>query len=115
MEQAKGHFANNVVTVLMQDNNIDLQAASDLIGMHFVQLVDQFQSAQLHVPSFGAEVDVMVSKYMEGLAYWVSGNLKYVTLLCLLTCRELIFLFQAGALKDIAIWAPKALKSRRLD
>jgi hypothetical protein len=79
MEQAKGHFANNVVTVLMQDNNIDLQAASDLVGKHFVRLVEQFQSAQLQMPSFGAEVDVMVSKYMEGLAYGVSGNLKYVT------------------------------------
>jgi hypothetical protein len=60
----------------MQDNNIDLQSAFDLAGKQYAHLVEQFQSAQLQMPSFGHEVDEMVSKYMEGLKYWVSGNLK---------------------------------------
>jgi hypothetical protein len=86
MEQARGHFANNLVTVLMEENNIDLQAAFDLVGKKYAHLVEQFQSAQLQMPSFGNKVDEMVSKYMEGLAYWVSGNLKFVVPLCFLTC-----------------------------
>jgi hypothetical protein len=86
MEQARGHFANNLVTVLMEENNIDLQAAFDLVGKKYAHLVEQFQSAQLQMPSFGNKVDEMVSKYMEGLAYWVSRNLKFVVPLCFLTC-----------------------------
>jgi alpha-muurolene/germacrene-A/gamma-muurolene synthase len=69
----------------MQDNNIDLQSAFDLAGKKYGHLVEQFQSAKLQMPSFGNEVDEMVAKYLEGLAYWVSGNLKYATPLYFLT------------------------------
>ena len=87
MEQANGHFANNLVTILMQENNIDLQSAFDLVGKKFAHLLQQFQSAQFQMPSFGKEVDEMVSKYLEGLTYWVSGNLKFVAPLSFLTSR----------------------------
>ena len=87
MEQANGHFANNLVTVLMHDNNIDLQAAFDLVGKKYAHLVEQFQSARLQMPSFSNEVDEMVSKYMEGLTYCISGNLKFVAPLFFLTSQ----------------------------
>ena len=39
MEQARGIGGNNIVSVLMQEKNIELQAASDLIGQHFEALI----------------------------------------------------------------------------
>lgn len=78
MEQSRGIGGNNVVTVLMKDNNIDLQAASDLVGVQFKVLMDRHLDARKRLPSWGPETDAGVARYMDAMAHWVRGNLEYV-------------------------------------
>ena len=78
MEQAKGHTGNNIVTVLMREKNIGLQAASDFIGEHFKQLMSRFVETKQRLPSFGANVDAAVAKYVAAMEYWVVGNLVWI-------------------------------------
>ncbi len=71
-------MAANIVTVLMHEKNIELQAASDLIGKHFSQLVDQFVEAKRHLPSIcGGSVDTAVAKYVAAMEQWVIGSLLW--------------------------------------
>ncbi|OSD06378.1 terpenoid synthase [Trametes coccinea BRFM310] len=77
MEQAKGHNGNNIVTVLMQQKGIDLQAASNLVGDHFAQLMNRFVDTKQRLPSFGAALDDPVLKYIEAMEHWVIGNLEW--------------------------------------
>ncbi|PSR88980.1 hypothetical protein PHLCEN_2v4942 [Hermanssonia centrifuga] len=77
MEQAMGHLTNNVLTVLMKEKNTDLQGAANLVGEHFKNLSDKFEALRLALPSFGEEMDYVVSKYIMAMQSWVSGNLDW--------------------------------------
>lgn len=76
MEQRKGLSGNNIVTVLMKDRNIELQAASDYIGTYFKVLMDRYLDARKRIPSWGPDVDPGVARYMDATAHWVRGNLE---------------------------------------
>lgn len=76
MEQAKGHTGNNIVTVLMQEKNIDIQAASDYVGVYFAELMTRFVTDKKRLPSWGASVDANVALYVSAMEHWVSGNLQ---------------------------------------
>ncbi|KAI0711928.1 terpenoid synthase [Cerioporus squamosus] len=71
MEQAKGHSGNNIVTVLMREKNIDLQAASDLVGEHFQGLMDRFMETKARLPSYWPRCR------RRGRTHWVIGNLEW--------------------------------------
>ena len=78
MEQARGIGGNNIVSVLMQEKKIGLQAASDRIGQHFETLMSRFVETKAQLPSFGsAAVDDAVSKYVAAMEHWVIGNLEW--------------------------------------
>ncbi|KAI0649319.1 terpenoid synthase [Trametes meyenii] len=77
MEQAKGHTGNNIITVLMQEKAIGLQAASDFVGVHFADLMSRFVEVKKQLPSFGAGLDDAVAKYVEAMQHWVIGNLEW--------------------------------------
>ena len=77
MEQAKGHSGNNIVTVLMREKNIDLQAASDLVGEHFRTLMNRFMETKARLPSFGSGTDSAVAQYVAAMEHWVIGNLEW--------------------------------------
>lgn len=78
MEQSRGIDGNNIATVLMKERNINLQAASDIIGKHFKILMDSYLDASKRLPSWGSEIDSNVACYMDAMAHWVKGNLEYV-------------------------------------
>ena len=61
MEQSLGLAANNILTVLQREKNIDLQAAADLVGAHYKVLVEKFEAAKARLPSFGKELDEIVA------------------------------------------------------
>ena len=61
VEQSLGHYACNVLTVLMRQNGVTLQEAADLVGVHFKTLVCRFEAAKAQLPSFGEEQNVVVS------------------------------------------------------
>ncbi|GLB40505.1 putative terpenoid synthase [Lyophyllum shimeji] len=77
MEQSKGISGNNIVTVLMAKRNMTLQEASDHVGAHCKELMDNFISAQARLPSWGSSVDSEVARYLQGLGCWVKGNLDW--------------------------------------
>ncbi|KAJ8473180.1 hypothetical protein ONZ51_g8039 [Trametes cubensis] len=77
MEQAKGHTGNNIVTVLMREKGVSLQAASDLIGEHFETLMKRFLDTKKLLPTFGGDLDHAVVKYVEAMEHWVIGNLEW--------------------------------------
>lgn len=56
-----GHLTNNILTVLQREKGFDLQAASDYVGVHFKELADEFEANKARLPSFGAELDEVVS------------------------------------------------------
>ena len=63
MEQSMGHLTNNILTVIRREKGVDLQAASDYVGVHFKELVDKFQANKKRLPSFGEDLDKIV-KYV---------------------------------------------------
>ncbi|EIW84218.1 terpenoid synthase [Coniophora puteana RWD-64-598 SS2] len=77
MEQAKGHTGNNVVTVLMQEHGIDLQAAADRVGEVFGQLMEHYTSGSRSLPTWGGKVDADAARFLEAAGQWVVGNLEW--------------------------------------
>ncbi|KAI0346575.1 terpenoid synthase [Trametopsis cervina] len=77
MEQAMGHLTNNILTVLQREKDINLQEASDYVGVHFKELYDIFEASKKDLPSFGGEMDAVVAKYVMAMECWVAGNLEW--------------------------------------
>ncbi|GJE85104.1 terpenoid synthase [Phanerochaete sordida] len=77
MEQAMGHLANNILTVLQREEGIDLQAASDRVGVHFQKLVNRFNDAKARLPSFGKALDEITANHIMAMEAWVAGNLEW--------------------------------------
>ena len=77
MEQAKGHTGNNIITILCHEKNIDIQAASDYVGIYFGQLMDRFVAEKVRLPSFGSALDTAVARYVDAMGQWVIGNLEW--------------------------------------
>ena len=61
MEQSMGHLTNNILTVLQREKGFNLQEASDYVGVHFKELVDQFETNKARLPSFGTGLDEVVA------------------------------------------------------
>lgn len=80
MELAKGHRGNNIITVLMESQRFSLQDAADNVGVHFAELMQAWSAAQLRLPSWGAQIDADVAKYIEATGHWIRGNLECVHL-----------------------------------
>lgn len=77
MEQAKGHTGNNIVTVLMKAHGCDLQTASDIIGGHYAELMENYLADRERLPSFGVEIDADVQLYVRAMENWPIGNLEW--------------------------------------
>ena len=77
MEQAKGHTGNNIITILCHEKNIDIQAASDYVGIYFGQLMDRFVADKVRLPHFGSALDTAVARYVDAMGQWVIGNLEW--------------------------------------
>ena len=76
-EQAGGHSANNLITVIMEERGVELQEAFDAAGQFFENYVEEFLSCKGALPSWGPGIDEEVSQYVTGLERWVSGNIEW--------------------------------------
>ncbi|KAF9453461.1 terpenoid synthase [Macrolepiota fuliginosa MF-IS2] len=74
VEQSKGQSGNNVVTVLMNDRNISLQEACDVVGVHCQQFVDDYLSAR---DELRATVGGDASRVVEAMGNWIIGNVEW--------------------------------------
>ncbi len=72
-----GHTGNNILTVLMEEKNVDLQTSADLVGEHFKVLINSFLSSKARLPSWGPEWDPVVSQFVMAMESWVIGNLEW--------------------------------------
>ena len=78
MEQSKGQSACNLITVIMNQNNLDMQSAVDLVGAMCKEVFDRFMDLKHNkIPSWSPEVDEDVRIYVEGLADWMVGTLHW--------------------------------------
>jgi len=76
-EQAGGHSANNLITVIQKERGVDLQEAMDIAGDFFANYVEEFNMWKEQLPSWGPEVDAAVSEYIRGMAACVRGYIEW--------------------------------------
>lgn len=76
MEQSKGISGNNIITVLMENRQMDLQTAADYAGVHCEELMTRFVATQTRLPSWGSAVDSQIARFVAGLGCWMKGNLE---------------------------------------
>lgn len=76
-EQAGGHAANNLITVIKEEMRIGLQEAFDVAEKRFEKDAEEFLRCKEALPSWGPEVDEAISRYVTGLECWVSGGIEW--------------------------------------
>ena len=68
---------HNLVVVLMREHNIELQSAMDLAGQRCIDCITKFEEIRQILPTWGAEVDQQVARYVQGLQNWIVGSLYW--------------------------------------
>ncbi|KAG5726366.1 Germacradienol/germacrene D synthase [Termitomyces sp. T112] len=76
VEQASGSN-HNIIDLLMEYHGHTLQSAVDYVGNLCIQSIADFERGRKHLPSWGAEIDAKVRKYVEGLQDWIIGSLHW--------------------------------------
>ena len=79
IEQASRRDGHSIVTVIMNENGVDLDGVLNWLGEYHGQVLSNFQAQYRLLPSWGPAVDADVSAFVERLAYWV----------CEIDCRSL--------------------------
>jgi hypothetical protein len=73
IEQAAGHHAHNLVTVVMHEDSVSAQDALDWIGRLHAERLRKFDTVKAELRSWGPEIDRDVARYIEGLAQGIRG------------------------------------------
>ncbi|KAF9556003.1 terpenoid synthase [Agrocybe pediades] len=76
VEQSRGD-THNMIVILMKYHGHTLQSAVDYVGNLCSQTIDTFIENKSNIPSWGPEVDDMVSSYIQGLQDWIVGSLHW--------------------------------------
>jgi hypothetical protein len=72
-EQAVGDDLNNILTIAMQELNLDLQAAIAWACARHAELRAMFLEQLNHMPVFSADIDMYAREYVLGIATWARG------------------------------------------
>lgn len=73
IEQAAGHGGHNIITVVMNEKQVDLHGALDWVAEYHGQILSEFQAQYRVLPSWGPIVDRKVKTYVERLAQFIRG------------------------------------------
>jgi hypothetical protein len=73
IEQAAGHGGHNVITVVMNENGVDLNGALRWVSEYHEQILSEFRAQYRTLPSWGRTIDLKVKTYVERLAYFIRG------------------------------------------
>jgi len=73
IEQASGHGGHNIVTVVMNEKEVDLDSALNWLGEYHGQVLSKFQAQSRSLPSWGGAVDADVATFVDRLGYWIRG------------------------------------------
>lgn len=74
MEQSRGLTGNNVVTVLMQENELTLQEASEYVGRECQAQMQDYLDARSRLSS-SDRLSKSALRYIDALGSWMVGNL----------------------------------------
>jgi hypothetical protein len=73
VELSSGLAGNNILTVLMKQNGLTIQAAADYAGEHYQVLMDTFIINKAQLQKDGC--DPVVMRYLEATQHWAIGNI----------------------------------------
>jgi hypothetical protein len=62
-----------MITILMKYHGHSLQSAVDEVADRCAKTIEEFERQRALVPSWGPEVDDMVTQYIQGLQDWIVG------------------------------------------
>lgn len=77
-KEAKRKETHNLVLILR--DSMGLQQAIDAVAARIQNSAQQFVELEAALPSFGAEADTVVGKYVGGLKTWMAGHLAWIQL-----------------------------------
>jgi hypothetical protein len=60
-----------MLVVVMNQHNLDLPQAVDVVGKMYEEAIARFKTLQTQVPSWGKRIDEYVAQYIEGMADWM--------------------------------------------
>jgi len=73
-EQAAGHGSHNLLTVVMHEKGVDLDGALDWLAEYNRVVLSRFQAQYRMLPSWGPDMDPVITAFVERLAYWIRGH-----------------------------------------
>lgn len=73
LEHSRGLDCHNVITSIMQEHQLDLQAALYWLANYSNATIAKFLSEKNNLPSWGSEVDASVQEYVDRLGRCVRG------------------------------------------
>ncbi|KAF8588089.1 terpenoid synthase [Ramaria rubella] len=76
VEQSRGD-THNLVTIIMENYNLDLQSAVDRAGDMCREALDKYCVTKAKFPSYGPELDNQLAAFFRGLESWISGSLDW--------------------------------------
>ncbi|KAJ7234682.1 hypothetical protein C8J57DRAFT_1479879 [Mycena rebaudengoi] len=74
LDNAIGDDLNNILTIAMQELNLDLQAAIVWACTRHTEL-QLFLEQLNHMPVFRADIDMQLREYIRGIANWTRGDI----------------------------------------
>ncbi|KAF9073382.1 terpenoid synthase [Rhodocollybia butyracea] len=74
IEQAHGDDLHNLVTIVMNQYNLDLQGAMDWIGRYTEEITDRSLRIYRNLPDWGPVINPQIRRYCDGLCNWVRAN-----------------------------------------
>ena len=66
-----------MVVILTEHHGMGVQEAVDHVADQCEALVKRFEVNRKLVPSFGEDLDPLVTVYIEGLQHWIAGFLNW--------------------------------------
>ncbi|KAH9033210.1 isoprenoid synthase domain-containing protein [Lactarius deliciosus] len=74
IEQAAGHGGQNILTAVMNEKGVNLAEALDWFAEYNGAILSKFQEQYRMLPSWGPDMDPIVTAYVERLCYWLRGH-----------------------------------------
>ncbi len=76
-KELKNGDMHNLVIALSNEHQISLQQATDkAVVMHDTEM-EHFDALVNQVPRFSTEIDIDLQTYIDGLKFWIQGNLDW--------------------------------------
>jgi hypothetical protein len=73
-EQAAGHGGHNILTVVMNEKGVDLDGALNWLAEYNGMVLSKFQVQYRMLPSWGPDMDPIVTAFVERLAFFIRGH-----------------------------------------